>query len=72
MSIGKLKGISAGDWERSGKNIQTRGGTFLGYATTVADAELMSKAVVLLEIVVKHSEGNAELAKELNELLKRD
>lgn len=56
--------ITKGDWERSGKNIQTRGGTFIGCATSPENADIMKAGPGLLTLLLElHGEETAILTK---------
>ena len=66
-----LDDISQGEWERCGKNIQTRGGTFVGYAASAKDAAVMNAGPALLAILIERHPDDIELAEKISKLLKK-
>lgn len=60
------KKVTKGEWEVHGKNITTRGGVFVGYASKKEDAEFMAASKKMLILL----EEAAVLSKEIREKLR--
>lgn len=60
----------SGNWEANNKNIQTKGGIFVGYAAKKEDAKAMAVGPALVKFILELHKDNEEILNKLDEILK--